>query len=67
VSLFAEIEKAIKLEKKHPIGRRYRVVNSLLSSKNMSSRPKTNKPKNASKTPILMYVESLRMAIMLNE
>jgi len=59
--------KATKLEKKQPIGRRYRVVNSLLSSKKTSSRPKANKPKNASKTPILMYVESLLMAIIFNE
>ena len=51
--------KATKLEKKQLIGRRYSVIKSLLSSKNTSSRPKTNKPISASKTPILIYVESL--------
>lgn len=51
--------KATKLEKKHPIGRRYRVVNNVLSSKRISSMPRTNKPISASKMPILVYFESL--------
>ena len=42
-------ERDVKLEKKHPIGRRYRVVNSVLSSKKTSSTPKTSKPKNINK------------------
>jgi hypothetical protein len=51
---FAANMKATKLEKKHPIGRRYRVVNNVLSSKKISSMPRTNNPISANKIPILV-------------
>jgi hypothetical protein len=59
VFLVAEIRKQIKLEKKHPIGRRYRVVSSGFSSKKISSNPKISKPKSNSKIPALVYFDSL--------
>ena len=63
----AENKKAIKLEKKHPIGRRYRVVKSVLSSKKTSSTPKTSKPKSINKIPALEYSDTLLRLIILNE
>ena len=63
--LLAAIKKAIKLEKKHPIGRRYRVVNSKLSSKKISSMAKRSKPKSISKIPALVYFDTfLRLTIL---
>jgi hypothetical protein len=44
----------------------YRVLNSKLSSKKMSSRPKRSKPKSISKIPAIINIESLLRAIILN-
>jgi hypothetical protein len=59
--------KAIKLEKKHPIGRIYRTFNRKLSSKKTSSTPKISKPKSISKMPTLVYFDSLLEVTILNE
>ena len=59
--------KAIKLKKKHPIGRRYRVVKSKLSSKKTSSTPKRSRPKSNSIIPALVGFDSLLRVTMLND
>jgi hypothetical protein len=66
VSLLAAIEKAIKLEMKHPIGIRYR-VNCILSSQKKSSTPKISKPKSISKIPTLVYFDTLLRVTILND
>jgi hypothetical protein len=51
--------KAIKLKMKHPMGRRYRIVNSELSSQKKSSRAKRSNPKSISKIPVFVYFDTL--------
>jgi len=65
--LVAEIKKQIKLEKKNPIGRRYRVVRSGLLSKKIFSAPKISKPKSNSKIPALVYFDTLLKISILNK
>jgi hypothetical protein len=56
--------KAIKLEKKHPIGRRYRIIR-ILSSHKKSSTPKISNPKINSRIPALVYFDILLRVTML--
>jgi hypothetical protein len=59
--------KAIKLKMKHPMGRRYRIVNSELSSQKKSSTAKRSNPKSISKIPVFVYFDTLLKVTILND
>ena len=60
IFLLASIQNAIKLEKKHAIGRRYRIVSSKLSSKRTFSIPKISNPKSISRMPASVNLDTIR-------
>jgi hypothetical protein len=59
--------KAIKLKMKQPMGRRYRIVNSELSSQKKSSTAKRSNPKSISKIPVFVYFDTLLKVTILND